>query len=215
MRRIEYPAERIWFEAPFEFITAGNYDRFLPSDAMTKVQQMNSVLRFSIYFAGVCIVLVRNINILIVPLVTALITYHLAVTDRRNGDSEQLVLEGMQSELDMRSREPCRVPTKENPFMNVLMSDYVMDPTRPRACLMDSTRVASTADTLAGATLYTDVDDVSLRGVLHDHNRPFYTTSSTTIPNDQNGFASWCYRPTGRTCKEGNYDRCLNEDRRT
>lgn len=210
MGRFEH-TERIWFEAPFEFITASNYDRFLPSAAMTKVQQMNCVLRFSIYFAGVCIVMVRNVNILIVPLVAALITYHLVIADRRNDDSEQLLLEGMQAELDMRSREPCRLPTKENPFMNVLISDYATDPARPKACSMDSPRIARDADTLAGATLYTDVDDVSLRGVLNDRNRPFYTTSSTTIPNDQNGFASWCYRPSGRTCKEGNYDRCLNE----
>lgn len=199
--------ERVWFEDPRSFITVNNYDQFLPSREMSNVQQLNSLLRLSVYFAAVCLVLVQNVTILVAPLVVALFTYHMHATDRTNAESAGMVLEKMQAERD-NTGATCRVPTKANPYMNVLMSDFSQDPTRPKACNLVDKHVAQSADRLASSTLYTDVDDVFNRDAS---NRPFYTTSSTTIPNDQNAFASWCYRPSGKTCKEGNYDACLNK----
>ena len=37
--------------------------------------------------------------------------------------------------------------------------------------------------------------------------RQFYTLPSTTIPNDQGGFANWLYN-RGPSCKQGNGDQC-------
>lgn len=200
-------AERIWFEAPGDFITLGNYDKFLPHSEMSRTQQLNCLMRFSLYFAVVCLVLVRNVSIVIVPLAVALLTYHMSTVERTNQASADMVLEKMSAEVD-RSDHVCRVPTVGNPYMNVLISDYAADPARPKACNLEDRHVTKAADGFASATLYSDVDDVFNRNAS---NRPFYTTASTTIPNDQNAFASWCFRPSGKTCKEGNYDACLNE----
>ncbi len=39
--------------------------------------------------------------------------------------------------------------------------------------------------------------------------RNFYSMPSTTVPNDQTGFANWCYK-LPKTCKEGNGVQCYN-----
>jgi hypothetical protein len=69
--------------------------------------------------------------------------------------------------------------------------------------------VVERADALYAQNTYVDSDDIYGRRTGSSHQ--FYTTPSSAIPNDQNAFAMWLYRPSpkGRgTCKEGDRDGC-------
>ena len=60
--------------------------------------------------------------------------------------------------------------------------------------------------------LFTDLGE---QFVFEQSLQPFYSNSSTTIPNDQAGFADFCYGSMV-SCKEGNLFACArNLDRHT
>lgn len=117
-------------------------------------------------------------------------------------------------QLDIKSRqenftenltnEKCYQPTQQNPFMNATMEDYLNFDSngkivnRPPACNPNDPSVKRKIDSLFDNNLFKDISDVW--GKVNSQ-RNFYTTSSTTIPNDRDAFANWLYK-TPKTCKE-------------
>ena len=116
-----------------------------------------------------------------------------------------------------------------NPFGNVLLTDYVDNPTKKPAepahndnFLKNSSGVVidyedtvlKEAKQLVIAShpdqpdlvekLFTDMSD---NYIFEQSLRPFYSNPSTTIPNDQGGFADFCYGSM-ISCKDGNLFAC-------
>ena len=98
-------------------------------------------------------------------------------------------------------------PTIDNPFMNVLLTDYTDNPNREslnKVNNYDNQKLNKDVDDKFYYNLYRDVDDV-----YHKYNsqRQFYTMPSTTIANEQGRFVNSLYK-VPPTCKEGNGYRC-------
>ena len=95
---------------------------------------------------------------------------------------------------DVRSKAiTCTPPKPDNPFMNVMLGDYTIDPDRGAACDIQEPMVAKQTERLfeqAGSGLIRNSDDIFHRSAT---SRQFVTNPSTTIPNDQSGFANWLY----------------------
>jgi hypothetical protein len=111
---------------------------------------------------------------------------------------------------EMRSYEnaKCRKPTIDNPFMNPSVDEFNSD--IPVACNADDENIKKDMELKFNADLYRDIEDVFDR---KNSQRQFYTIAHN-IPNDQEGFARWCYK-FPKTCKT-DQDRCLKyEDLRT
>jgi hypothetical protein len=195
--------ETIWFRDIAGFVSDANLSRFLPWPHTTTAEKLNAVLRFSIYYALFMFVLRRSVLALYVPLVTALVTYlvHRAETARDGSTRERM--DALDVTMGVKGRV-CTRPSKHNPFMNVLMTDYKRFPERPEACELAANSVSHKAERHFSRNLYRDSDDVYERNT---NSRQFYTNPSTTIPNDQAGFAAWLYS-SGPSCKEGNGDMC-------
>ena len=92
------------------------------------------------------------------------------------------------------SGNSCQRPTFDNPMGNVLLSDYIDRPNRPPAC--DYTTVQPMVKRLLDDTI--PVDSGRSRSSMPEYQRnaaarQFVTTSVSTIPGDQTGFAEWCY----------------------
>jgi hypothetical protein len=114
-------------------------------------------------------------------------------------------------------------PTVTNPMMNVLLPEIAYNPERNQAApaynpkiekeINHTTEVATVLDfepkTLTEAEklrkkLFADLGD---KYEFDDSMRSFYTNPSTTIPNDQQAFAEFCYGSM-ISCKEGNEFAC-------
>jgi hypothetical protein len=96
----------------------------------------------------------------------------------------------------------CNVPTKNNPFMNLLLSDIKYNP-KHKACPPNQ-EIRSQTNKHFNYNLYTDVGDVFNN---RNSQRQYYTNPVTTLPNDQSRFANWLYKvPT--TCKSGDGIAC-------
>jgi hypothetical protein len=114
-------------------------------------------------------------------------------------------------------------PTVTNPMMNVLLPEIAYDPERNQAApaynpkiekeINHTTEVATVLDfeprTIPEAEklrkkLFADLGD---KYEFDDSMRSFYTNPSTTIPNDQQAFAEFCYGSM-ISCKQGNEFAC-------
>ena len=197
-------SERIWFEDIQGFITQNNYKNFFPSKEMTFSEQLNSLLRFAIYFSILVFVLRKDINIFFIVVFMAGFTYLLNTVDIKNKRRERFYLERKNLERDPISKELCTKPTQNNPFMNVLVSDYGKNPDRKQACNPIKGKTKKIIKKYFDNNLYRDVSDVYNK-IASDRN--YYTTPITTIPNDQKGFAEFCY-PQKDSCKQGNGNQC-------
>lgn len=98
----------------------------------------------------------------------------------------------------------CRKPTYDNPFMNPSILDFnVPDDTRTlydEACydtINSDCAIKKEMNEQFNRDLFRDVGDLyNARG----GERQFYTTPSTSVPNDQDGFGQWLFGDVG-TCK--------------
>lgn len=178
--------------------------KFFPSKDMTFAEQLNSLLRFSLYFSIMVFILRKDTNIFFVVLFVAGFTYMISTVDMKNKMRERFYLKQKNLEKDRVTSKLCVKPTKTNPFMNVLISDYVENPERKQACNISNSKTKKLVKKYFDNNLYRDVSDI------YDKNasdRSFYTMPVTTLVNDQTEFANYLYGQ-GKTCKERNGNKC-------
>ncbi len=96
------------------------------------------------------------------------------------------------------NKATCRKPTVDNPFTNIVFTDYLDASNVAEPCNSDDQAIQTDMQNLYNSTIYRNVDDVFER---ENSQRMFYTVPIRTIPNDQTNFANWLYK-TGPTCKE-------------
>jgi hypothetical protein len=197
--------EKIWYKDIKNFINEKNIDKFFPSQSMSFEEKLNSIMRLSVYFSIVLLLIKRDINVFFVPLLTGIFTWFIYSGDQKKKTNEQFYLDKMNLYKDPRTSKLCYKPTPNNPFMNILMSDYTQQPRRSQACNVSKGHVKKLAQKYFDRNLYRDVSDIYQKNAS---DRNFYTTPSTTIPNAQDEFMKFAY-PIGKTCKEGNGDACV------
>lgn len=172
-------SETIWYEDPRGFITANNFIKIIPNRRHTYAEQLNAVFRFALYYGAIVTLLRHNYDMLLIPIGAGVVTFLLY----RSFSASILV----KNSTEPWSSEGCVRPTKQNPFMNVLNAD---DRTRQPACDPLAPTVKKEIDSKFEASMFYDIDDVWAR---NNAGRCFYTTPSTTVPNDQTSFAEWLY----------------------
>jgi len=203
--------EPIWFHYPNILFSNGAWRRLLGVRG-DLASILNAVMRWAIYLGLISFALTSDLKSLYAIIATAIITYFIWFIEARKEQEfqEQFITDGEMVYYDQDDGVQRKVvyPTVDNPFMNPLLTDYIDRPNRIAA--------SSTTEDLTGKiacdvnskfyfNLYRDVDDIWEK---ENSQRQFYTTAATTIPNDQETFAKWCY---GRvpTCKEGNGFQCV------
>lgn len=114
-----------------------------------------------------------------------------------------------------------QAPTKNNPLMNVLLTDYVDDKDRPPAAPAfnpivetDINEKASNSQLYPGTGEHDDgtsrmFQDLGDELAFDQSMRNFYSMPNTTIPNAQDAFAKYCYG-TMPSCKDGDGLQCWN-----
>ena len=109
-------------------------------------------------------------------------------------------------------------PSSSNPFSNTLITDYDYNPNKKPAPPSFNSQINDDILNQAKQNVIEcnpgqpDIADKLFRDlgeqlVFEQSMRPFYSTASTTIPNDQTSFAEFCYGSM-ISCKEGNQFAC-------
>ena len=198
----------IWYKDLNNFIDTNTLLDVVPSEKMTFTEKLNALFRLSIYASIILYAITNNSKSFLLMFIIAGVTYILYITDEKehlelyditNDDVENNLPKSMKS-----LKKTCTVPTKENPFMNVLINEYEENPKRKKACFINK-QVGEYVDKYFNEDLYRSVDDIYQKNASE---RQYYTMPSTEIPNEQDKFAKWLYGIEGKTCKEGNAFKC-------
>jgi hypothetical protein len=217
-----------WAENPNVIFQQQYFFEFFPSENMTYSQKLNAVSRMIIYLTFFIFIFTKSIRLLIISLITLSSIYFLynhQKQEKRKLENKNLenftssvakdVLE--QNNIELQGNV-FATPTSINPFSNVLISDYDYNVNKKPAAPSFNTNVNN--DILIQAKQLVseanpdqpDISDKLFKDlgeqfVFEQSLRPFHSNPSTTIPNDQQGFAEFCYGSMV-SCKEGNMFAC-------
>jgi hypothetical protein len=221
-----------WAENPNILFNQKYLFELFPVEEMSYEQKLNAVTRTVIILTLVGALLSRCVRTLFIGLITIgaiYILHYYHEKERNKMKSKKLqeeVKEGFESPaIAFLSENNKSIPTDaflkpdtSNPFGNVMMTDYDYNPNKkPAPPAFNSNvnaEILNSAKQLVSAAnpgqpdiadkLFKDLGD---NFVFEQSLRPFNSNPSTTIPNDQQSFAEFCYGSM-ISCKEGNNFAC-------
>jgi hypothetical protein len=195
-------SDPFWIDDPSILIRDGNYYRIVPDLQKSKIEILNALTRFLIYLLLAYILFASDYEYVFIPIlgiIGIVILYCIQDRDVFDKKKEKMCTAEKCNQVDV-----CQRPQPGNPFMNITMADLMENRDRPAACDIMDKGIRKKSDVYFNKNLFKDVDDVFNR---NSNQRQFYTMPSTTIPNDQTGFAKWLYNMPP-TCKE-DQTKCL------
>jgi hypothetical protein len=192
----------IWYNDLPHFITEKNYFVILPLTQMTIEDRINAIMRSFLYFGVLMTIIRKNTRYLMFPTIAGLISIALYTYEVKKKVIIETEME--KRDLDIVDNKVCTRVTTENPFMNPSIADLTFNPEKPGACDITTNKIKNSMEDHFNARVFQDVNDIFNN---KSSQRQFYTLPSTTIPNDQGGFANWLYN-RGPSCKQGNGDQC-------
>jgi hypothetical protein len=177
-------SEQIWFKDPSILFGQATWNRFVPTKSMTTAESLNSVVRFTVYFSVLLFISTGvQAYVLAIPAVMAL-TVGLFIVFPTGTRIEQFTMK------DNKENGNYTMPTPNNPFMNVLLTEINDNPNREDAAPVTRKDVIkSMAESFKHTNdIYMDTSDVFDQT---DAMRTFHTNQSSKVPNDQDGFLRW------------------------
>jgi hypothetical protein len=222
------PATPFWLNEPTILFEKKHITDIWPNPDMSNMEKLNAISRFVIIASLLGYLITLNIGIIFVCIVTLgviAILYHVQSnkikTDEKAKESPEKIKENFTNAILYNEvKDEYTNPKNSNPLMNVLLPEISYDPTRSEAAPAYNPEVEkkinkSTKDYVVDTTfsdestkqkeyirrkLFSDLGD----SYTFDYSmRNFYTNPNTTIPNDQKGFANFCYGDM-ISAKEGN-----------
>ena len=175
-------SDKFWGEDIHVLYNSNRISEIFPTKDMTRDEKLNAIARLVILIGSTLALYNSNARLLYIPIFTMAFMLFL----KRNDTLENF-------------ETSCVKPTKNNPFMNVLMSEYTDNPNREPACPPDE-EIKESIEESFNFNLYKGLNEDDLFN-RNNSQRQFYTNPSTTIPNDQSSFANWLYK-SAPTCKE-------------
>ena len=218
------PEILFWTEDPNVLLNTQYWNEFFPTESMTFNQKLNALTRIVLVLTVISYLFTQKPRILVVSGISLLCIFllHYATNQKLLGEG---FMQNKDSYVRNYNRKGPFVPidtnenqyqpsTPVNPLSNVLMSDYDYNPhkkpappaftKKDRETILDETKtqiqMLNPDQPNIDKKLFQDVTE-NLE--LEQSMRQFYSTANTTIPNDQKGFAEFCYGDM-ISAKEGN-----------
>jgi hypothetical protein len=155
---------------------------FWPSDRQTAKERVEATTRFIVYAVAILFVIRRDPRVVLLGGLVLVVLYGLYFNN--------MIPEGARAAFVSKGLQGFTMPTVDNPMGNILLGE---DPNRSPAAWYPSVR----------EEVQKDFDIVHPFEKVRDYDRNFYTTASTTIPNDQAAFAQAAYgRPFAPQCRD-------------
>lgn len=174
--------------------------QFWPSENMTVDEKLNAITRFVIVLSLLGSVLTQTLKFIWI----GVITLGLIVLYQRSLKTVET--------FTAHTKARHTIPTQQNPLMNVLLPEINGNPKRKSALKSYLPEVEKAITEKVKEDLPPAVYKGTHNEMLLDYSmRNFYTTASTTIPNDQEGFGKFCYGDLV-SAKDGSKTALLKED---
>jgi len=177
---------------------------FWPTAYQSAKERAEATARFVIYASILVYIINRDVRIFALGGLVLAILYYL-YTANMISDGSKRRSTGTDGRVPSALRSGVTLPTLDNPMGNVLMTDYIDQPDRPSAAWYPSVRQEV-------QNVWSEIHPFERK---RDAERNFYTVASTTIPNDQAGFAQAAYgKPFSPMCHDQGGEACdIDSDR--
>jgi len=194
-KNIKLKTDSFWFNDYSIIFDKERLIEFVPTNNMTNNEKLNALLRFSIIITFVLFLKNKNYNLLIIPVISALITLYIYKFN---------TIEKKNNELDLSEdyeNSKCLKSTEDNPFGNTLLTDVSNYKKKEEACLIEEN--IDEINNHFNKGLYKDVNDLYGK---NNSQRQFFSMPNTNEYGIKNGdsvkFANWLYNSGKSTCKE-------------
>ena len=220
-----------WSKNPNVLFQQDYFYEFFPVESMSYNQKLNAVSRTVIVLTAIAFIFTRSIRLVAISAITLFAIFLLYYL---KDDANKQVRFAETFEADdpaivylNKHGVPIRTDTfypttSHNPLGNVLVTDYEFDtnrkPAPPAYAANVNKSILENAKKMVSESnpdqpdiadkLFRDLGD---EYVFEQSLRPFHSTASTTIPNDQGGFADFCYGDM-LSCKQGNMFACVRDN---
>jgi|UniRef100_A0A6C0CHM7 hypothetical protein len=197
----------IWFQDPTVLFKKDQLNQIWPKEGMSRDQKINAITRLVIILTVLGYLVTQSLNFFITGAITlGVIVFLYYAKTLKEGDNKKEVKEAFTNPSVYNSVK-CNFtnPTEKNPLMNVLLPEIKDDPKRKMA--------APAYNRAVEKQINNDTQDFVISNFNNDKKlkkklfstlgdsfefedfaqHTFFATPNTTIPNDQNGFAQFCY----------------------
>jgi hypothetical protein len=223
---------QFWINQPSVLLDKNDMTDLWPMPLMSVEQKLNAITRLVLLLTILGFLITNNINIIITGFITLAIFVMLYRTqynlNTSSSDSDSAASsnkkEGFVNSQMYNALKPhLTTPTLQNPMMNVLLPEISYNPTRDEAAPAYNPEVEKEINHSTEGYVVLDFEprnlteaeklrkklfaDLGDKYEFDDSMRMFYTNPSTTIPNDQKGFAEFCFGDM-ISCKQGNEMAC-------
>jgi hypothetical protein len=187
---------QIWYNDIKHLFTKENYLHFFPKPEMSTKEQLNAIFRLSIYFTALMILLTGNYKYMYIIIIVGLITFGMNVIsntkiDKKSEDNLKIVNR-------KNTDSQCTIPTKQNPFMNLLISEIEENPNKAQSCNIENDDIKKSVRKNFNDGLLRSESDIFQKNAS---DRQFYKMPNTEIINKQGEFGQWLYGGA-KSCKE-------------
>lgn len=212
---INQPSDEIviWYNDPN--ILLKNMNELFPLSHMSFNQKINSLTRVIILLTFLAYIFGKSMKYIISGILSLVFVYFYSLYC--NKENFELYKDYI-AENDLETPNVFQPPTSSNPFSNVLISDIKYNSDKKSALpaydqLIEADINNNVKDSIQAMNPdFPNINDKLFRDLgeemeFEQSMRQFYSNPSTTIPNDQTGFAQFCYGNM-ISCKEGNPFAC-------
>jgi hypothetical protein len=205
-----------WLDDPKVLFNKNHITEILPPSNTSFERKLNAVTRLVILLTLLGYFSTGSVNILVSSIITLVIIVIVFKTQQTKQKKMELIKqikkEGFSNPKVYNAiKKNFTQPTKKNPLMNVLLPEIHDNPKRkPAAPAFNEEVEKNINEKTADPRLFLDLGDkIGFEGSM----RNFYATANTTIPNDQKGFAEFCFGDMP-SCKEGDGLQCSKNNPR-
>lgn len=198
----EIKNDPIWYKDVKILFNLDRMIEFFPHKNSTIEENLNSLVRLSIYGSILIAMYKRNPTYLALIIVFLVITY---VIHKYYDEKEHLTAVEAQKKIQFKQESPIE-STINNPFMNPTFLDASKNRRPVPEYHQDTQEAEEMREKVSNNFnygLYRDIEDVFGR---KNSQRQFYTVPSTTIPNDQSKYRDFLFGDL-KSCKD-NTDDC-------
>ncbi len=186
----------IWYNDIKHLFTKENYLHFFPKPEMNTKEQLNAIFRLSIYFTALMLLLTANYKYIYIVIIVGIITYGMNVMSTHKVDKHTEAK--LKIPNNKNTNKQCTMPTKENPFMNLLINEIEENPNRGPACNIENDDIKKSVRKNFNDGLLRNESDIFQKNAS---DRQFYKMPNTEIVNKQGEFSQWLYGGA-ESCKE-------------
>jgi hypothetical protein len=211
---------KFWINEPGILINKNYLYEIWPNEDMDLSQKLNAITRTIIILTILAYLIFQSPSILFSGFCTILIitAYYFYKNNQKNNKH---LKEGMTGDISS-IIDTFKPITSKNPMNNVMIHEINEDPNRKSAPPAFNKTIEYNINNATKNSIleinadHTDLDqklfkDLGDNYMFDNSMRSFHSNPSTTIPNDQAAFASYCYGNMA-SCKTGDAEMCMKHN---